>query len=109
MCSSSSFETLVIAILSRVPTALSINHHYRKQILFLCYDLIAGLHTTASEDEKKTTHRQLVFWTDQLKRAVQCRYGPLGHDLGHVRRILQHCRIVCRQPNGMDLVEHKFI
>lgn len=68
--------------------------------------MIGSLHTS---EKSESTRQQLVFWTDQLKRAIQCRYGALGNDVNKVRRMLQHCRTVCRNPNGMDLVERKFI
>ena len=77
-----------------------------EKILFLCYDMVGNLHTTQPTE---STQRQLVFWTHQLKRAIQCRYGALGNRVDTVRRMLQHCRTVTRNADGMDRVEHKFI
>ena len=76
------------------------------KILFLCYDMMAHLHTTQPTE---STQRQLIFWTNQLQRAVQCRYGALGNRIDRVRRMLQHCRTVTRHVDGMDRVQHKFI
>jgi hypothetical protein len=44
------------------------------------------------------------FWADQLRRAVMVRYGSVGHDINHVRRLLQHTRTVLRQRHGMQQV-----
>ena len=51
------------------------------------------------------------FWTDQLKRAIQTRYGAVGNRVDVVRRLLHHTRTVRRNKDGMDLVkeQHKFI
>jgi hypothetical protein len=76
-------------------------------ILHVCYDLASALHVDA-EDQSQTIG-QVRFWTDQLKRAVMVRYGPLGHSPERVRRMMQHTRTVLRQKDGMDAVQHKFI
>jgi hypothetical protein len=70
--------------------------------------------TTSSND---SDHPKLVaqsqaavrFWTEQLKRAILVRYGPVGHQIDVVRRLLHHSRTVLRNPDGMDRVQDKFI
>lgn len=81
------------------------------QILHVCYELASSLHV-ASSSSLSPDSKSIVavrFWTDQLKRAIQTRYGAVGNSVDTVRQLLQHTKTVLRNKNGMDLVEHKFI
>jgi hypothetical protein len=77
------------------------------QILHVCYDLVSILHTHATDPSK--TMPQLRFWTEQLKQAHLVRYGGLGGNVEHVRRIMKHTRAVLRSPSGMDATPHAFL
>jgi hypothetical protein len=77
------------------------------QILHLCYELVASVHTT-SVDKTKTLPK-LKFWTEQMKRAHMIRYGSLGNDLDSVRKVMQHTRTVLRNRDGMESVKFHFV
>ena len=65
------------------------------------------LHTLAGDKTK--TLSKVRFWTEQLKRAVQIRYGALGNDLEQVRRAMQHSKTVLRNQQGLESVQFRFI
>lgn len=68
------------------------------QVLQLCYELAA-----------RDAQAKVRFWTEQLKRAHMLRYGSLGNDINHVRRVMQHSRTVLRQTHGWNAVEYSFL
>lgn len=58
---------------------------------------------------QSTTIRAVRFWTEQLKRAMLIRYGPVGNNVNVVRQLLHHTKQVVRQKDGMDHATYKFI
>jgi hypothetical protein len=81
--------------------------------LHLCYDLASIIHTEALSSGIVQHYEKTIavvrFWTDQLKRAIMTRYGPVGNDVNTVRKLLHHSKQVVRHKKGIDLVTHKFI
>lgn len=73
-------------------------------------DLHAG-NTSVQQDQtiKSKTIAAVRFWTEQLKRAILIRYGPLGNNVNVVRQLLHHTKQVVRNKDGLDLVLYKFI
>ena len=49
------------------------------------------------------------FWTEQLKRAILTRYGPVGNNVGVVRQLLHHTKQVVRNKDGIEHAMYKFI
>jgi hypothetical protein len=76
-------------------------------ILHLIYELTAIMHVSSSDQTKSIV--KVRFWTEQLKRAHMIRYGVLGNYVEHVRDIMKHTKIVLRKPNGLQMVQSKFI
>ena len=58
---------------------------------------------------KSTTMAAVRFWTEQLKRAILIRYGPVGNNVNVVRQLLHHTKQVVRHKDGLDNVLYKFI
>ena len=58
---------------------------------------------------KSTTIAAVRFWTEQLKRAILIRYGPVGNNVNVVRQLLHHTKQVVRNKDGLDLVLYRFI
>lgn len=60
-------------------------------ILHLCYDLATMQRTRAMQandsDETAQATSQVVFWTEQLKRAHMIRYGELGMNIETIRKV----------------------
>lgn len=83
--------------------------------MHVCYELASRLHVQKSESDNDNNNNKeqsmgaVRFWTEQLKRAILIRYGPVGDNIETVRRLLQHTKAVLRHPNGMDRVADKFI
>jgi hypothetical protein len=67
--------------------------------------------TSIKQDQmlKSTTIAAVRFWTEQLKRAILIRYGPVGNNVNAVRQLLHHTKQVVRNKDGLDLVLYKFI
>ena len=76
-------------------------------VMHLCYELVAVLHTQATDPSK--TLPKVQFWTEQLKRAHLVRYGSLGQDVDRVRAIMKHTQMVLRHQNGLEKVPYEFI
>jgi hypothetical protein len=77
-------------------------------ILHLAYELMGQIHSRPGHDQSKTLS-QLRFWTEQLKQACMTRYGSLGQNIDHVRKIMQHSRLVLRTPDGLTCATYPFI
>ena len=85
-------------------------HSFLLQIVHLCYDLIARLHTAGNDpSSKKKTLPKLRYWTEQVKRACMTRYGNLGENIDTVRAVMQHSRLVLRNRQGLDQAKYDFI
>lgn len=68
-------------------------------LLHLCYDLANSIHRN-NEDKSKSIMK-IRFWTEQMKRTHQIRYGKFGDDVEKMRRLLVHTKSVLRQRDGM--------
>jgi hypothetical protein len=95
------------------------------QILHLCYDLACMIHSKTllfdgkgnssntppppPPNQSSTTMGAVRFWTEQLKRAILVRYGPVGNNVNVVRQLLHHTKQVLRNKDGMDHVQYNFI
>ena len=96
------------------------------QILHLCYDLACMIHSKTSSlndsngSRTDTQHQPATnkstgtivavrFWTEQLKRAILIRYGPVGSNVGVVRQLLHHTKQVVRNKDGIEHAMYKFI
>jgi hypothetical protein len=64
---------------------------------------------TQDHTHKSSTIAAVRFWTEQLKRAILIRYGPVGNNVHVVRQVLHHTKQVVRNKDGMDHVLYKFI
>ena len=68
-------------------------------LLHLCYDLANSIHR--NNDDKSKSIVKVRFWTEQMKRVHQTRYGKMGNDVEKMRRLLVHTKSVLRQRDGM--------
>lgn len=83
-------------------------------MLHLCYDLIVSIQQSTKKDngdgDKITmVDKQVRFWTDQLKRTVQIRFGQLGNNIDSVRSAMQHTKLLLRKQDGINYVKYNFI
>lgn len=83
-------------------------------MLHLCYDLIVSIQQSTKKDngdDDKITmvDKQVRFWTDQLKRTVQIRFGQLGNNIDSVRSAMQHTKLLLRKQDGINYVKYNFI
>jgi len=73
------------------------------QIIHLCYELVATLHT------REPIPAKLSFWTEQVKRVHMIRFGKMGLNVEAIRTVMLHTRHVLRNLDGYETAEYEFI
>jgi hypothetical protein len=101
-------KTEILGLAAKIHLSLaSVDHGTTEHlsILHLCYEL-----ASQEQQQSKNRNKNLTkFWSGQLQKAHECRYGFLGGKVDKLREMMIHSRSVLRQRMGFEDAKYCFI